>query len=186
VLAYPSWPRKPPPQPQSFYGPFSGTTRVSRCQKRTCCKGRLTEADTLTIRLGATPTGLTSAHLHHPPILFTGQMPFLPPNQQCQSTVLEKMPLNWCPVCLIWPSSELPQDALGAPYLKLWGQFSPTRDPFCHPNDSARTLKRTHSTDPNREHYPNGPSTNWQLKDGTAHAFCWFTDASSPTIQLLI
>jgi len=32
------------------------------------CKGRLTEADTPTIRLGATPSGLTSAHLHHPPI----------------------------------------------------------------------------------------------------------------------
>jgi len=33
------------------------------------CKGRLTEADTST-RLGATPFGLTSAHLHHPPIFF--------------------------------------------------------------------------------------------------------------------
>jgi len=43
------------------------------------CKGRLTEADTPTIRLGATPSGLTSAHLHHPPF-FTGRMPFLPPN----------------------------------------------------------------------------------------------------------
>jgi len=32
-----------------------------------CCKGRLTEADTPTIRLGATPSGLTSAHLHHLP-----------------------------------------------------------------------------------------------------------------------
>ena len=31
-------------------------------------KERLTEADTLTIWLGATPSGLTSAHLHHPPI----------------------------------------------------------------------------------------------------------------------
>jgi len=31
------------------------------------CKGRLTEADTLTIWLGATLSGLTSAHLHHPP-----------------------------------------------------------------------------------------------------------------------
>jgi len=30
------------------------------------CKGRLTEADTETIRLGATPSGLTSAHYHHP------------------------------------------------------------------------------------------------------------------------
>jgi len=39
----------------------------------------------MTIRLGATPAGLTSAHLHHRPF-FTGRMPFLPPNQQCQST----------------------------------------------------------------------------------------------------
>ena len=31
------------------------------------CKGRLTEADTPTIWLGTTPSGLTSAHLHHPP-----------------------------------------------------------------------------------------------------------------------
>jgi len=28
-----TWPTPPPPQP--FYGPFSGTTRVSRYQKRT-------------------------------------------------------------------------------------------------------------------------------------------------------
>jgi len=49
------------------------------------CKGRLTQADTPTIQLGATPSGLSSAHLHHPPI-FTGQIPFLLPNQQCQST----------------------------------------------------------------------------------------------------
>ena len=50
------------------------------------CKARLTHADTPTIRLGTTPSGLTSAHLHHLPIFFTGRMPFLPPNQQCQST----------------------------------------------------------------------------------------------------
>jgi len=31
------------------------------------CKGRLTEADTPTIRLGVTLSGLTSAHLHYPP-----------------------------------------------------------------------------------------------------------------------
>jgi len=31
------------------------------------CKGRLTEAETPTIRMGATPSGLTSAHLHHHP-----------------------------------------------------------------------------------------------------------------------
>jgi len=50
------------------------------------CKGRLTEADTPTIRLGATPSGLTSVHLHHPPIFFTSRMAFLPTNQQRQST----------------------------------------------------------------------------------------------------
>jgi len=49
------------------------------------CKGRLTEADTPTTRIGATPSGLTSDHLHHPPLfLFTDRIPFLLPNQQCQ------------------------------------------------------------------------------------------------------
>jgi len=38
------------------------------------CKGRLMEADTPTIRLATTQSGLTSAHLHHPPIFFTGRM----------------------------------------------------------------------------------------------------------------
>jgi len=46
--------------------------------------GRLTEADTQTIHVGATPSGLSSAHLHHP--IFTDRMPFLLPNQHCQST----------------------------------------------------------------------------------------------------
>ena len=36
------------------------------------CKGGLTEADTPTIRLGAIPSGLTSAHLHHSPFLQAG------------------------------------------------------------------------------------------------------------------
>ena len=60
-----------PPPPQPFYSPFSGTTRVNRCQNfwTLWCKGRLTEADKPSIRLGATPSGLTSAHLHHPPHL---------------------------------------------------------------------------------------------------------------------
>jgi len=49
-------------------------------------KGRLTEADTQTIWLGATPSWLSSANLHHPPF-FTGRMLFLLPNQQCQSTI---------------------------------------------------------------------------------------------------
>jgi len=45
------------------------------------CNGRLTEADIPIIRLGVTPSGLSTAYLHHPPF-FTGRMPFLSPNQQ--------------------------------------------------------------------------------------------------------
>jgi len=39
------------------------------------CKGRLTEADALTIWLGATPSRLTSAHLHHPPCFLQAGCP---------------------------------------------------------------------------------------------------------------
>jgi len=57
--------------PQPFYGAFSGTTRVSQCQKGNFWtlwwKRRLTEADTPTIRLGATPSRLTSARCPSPP-----------------------------------------------------------------------------------------------------------------------
>jgi len=75
--------------PQPFYGPFRdhpGEPVPEENFWTLWCKGRLTEADTPTIRLGATPSGLTSAPLHDPPTFFTGWMPFLPPNQQCQST----------------------------------------------------------------------------------------------------
>ena len=49
---------------QPFYGPFSGATRVSWCQKKSSsgllwCKGRQ-QADTPTIRICATPYGLIS------------------------------------------------------------------------------------------------------------------------------
>jgi len=59
-----------PPPPQPFYALFQDhpTEPVPEENFWTLwCKGRLTEADTLTIQLGATPSGLTSAHLHHPP-----------------------------------------------------------------------------------------------------------------------
>jgi len=75
--------------PQPFYDPFSGTTRVSRCQKRTSGlygarednRGRHTDhpAGRHSIRTNQCPP-LPS------PIFFTGRMPFLPPNQQHQST----------------------------------------------------------------------------------------------------
>jgi len=53
---YRVWLEKASPQP--FYGPFSGT-----------------EADTPTIWLGAIPSGLTSAHLHHSSILLQAGCP---------------------------------------------------------------------------------------------------------------
>ena len=39
------------------------------------CKGRLKEADTLTIGWGDTPSGLTSVHLHHPPYFLRAGCP---------------------------------------------------------------------------------------------------------------
>jgi len=60
--------------PQPFYGPFfrnhPGDPVPEENFWTLWCKGRLTEADTPTIRLGATPSGLTSAHLHHPPTFY--------------------------------------------------------------------------------------------------------------------
>ena len=64
---------EPTPPPQPFYGPFSRTTRVSRCQKKTSGLYGAREdqqRQTQSIQLGATPSGLTSAHFHHPPIFF--------------------------------------------------------------------------------------------------------------------
>jgi len=58
---------------EPFYCPFPGTPSEPMPEENfwtLWCKARLTEADTLTIRLGATPSGLTSAHLHHSPIFF--------------------------------------------------------------------------------------------------------------------
>jgi len=63
----------------TFFRDHSGEPEPEENFWTSWCKGRLTEADTLTIRLGSTPSGLSSAHLHHPHV-FTGQMPFLPPN----------------------------------------------------------------------------------------------------------
>jgi len=57
---------------QPFYGPFwdhPGEPVPEENFWTLWCKERLTEADTPTIRLGATPSGLTSAHLHHPHFL---------------------------------------------------------------------------------------------------------------------
>ena len=49
------------------------------------CKRRLTEADTLTIRLSATPSGLTIAHLHHPPIFLQAGFPSCHPTNSVKA-----------------------------------------------------------------------------------------------------
>jgi len=48
-------------------------------------KGRLTEADTLIIRPGATQSGLSSAHLHHPPIFLQAGCPFCSPTNSVKA-----------------------------------------------------------------------------------------------------
>ena len=75
-----------------FNGPFSGTTQVSRYQKDKT-NLNFTEArdsEWQWHQLGRTQvcTSLqTDNHASTPPLgFFTGWMPFLPPNQQCQST----------------------------------------------------------------------------------------------------
>jgi len=50
-------------------------------------QGKIMEAEVPTVRMGATPTGLTAPPpLQLPQGFFTRRMPFLPPNQQRQST----------------------------------------------------------------------------------------------------
>jgi len=49
------------------------------------CKGRLTEADTPTIWLGATPSGLTRAHLHHPPYFLQAGYPSCRPSKNVKA-----------------------------------------------------------------------------------------------------
>jgi len=49
------------------------------------CKGRLTEADTLTIWLGATPSVLTSGHLHHSPIFLQAGCPSCRPTNSVEA-----------------------------------------------------------------------------------------------------
>jgi len=44
------------------------------------------EAEAPTVLVGVTTTRLTVPHPYNPPRFFTGRMPFLPPNQQRQST----------------------------------------------------------------------------------------------------
>jgi len=74
-----------------FNGPFSGATRVSRYQKGNnlnFTEARDSEWHWHQLGHIQVCTSLqTDNHTSTPPLcFFTGRMPFLPPNQQCQST----------------------------------------------------------------------------------------------------
>jgi len=75
-----------------FNGPFSGTTRVSRYQKSKTnldfTEARDSEWQSQQLGHMQVCTSLqTDNHASTPPLsFFTGRMPFLPPNQQRQST----------------------------------------------------------------------------------------------------
>ena len=74
---------------QQFYGPFfrdhPGEPVPEEDFWTLWCKGRLTEADTLTIRLCTTPSGLTSAHLHHPPYFLQAGCPSCRPTNSVKA-----------------------------------------------------------------------------------------------------
>jgi len=82
-----------------FNGPFSGTARVSRYQKGKTNLNFIEARDSewQWHQLGHMQicTSLqTDNHASNPPLSFTGQMPFLPPNQQHQSTEGIKHSIN--------------------------------------------------------------------------------------------
>jgi len=63
---------------QPSYGPFQelpGWAGARRNLLHFVVQGKITEADTLTTQLGATPSGRISAHLHHPPIFMPDALP---------------------------------------------------------------------------------------------------------------
>jgi len=75
---------------QLFYGPLSpgppGWAGARRELLDFMVQGKINRGRHTDHPAGPTPSGLTSAYLHHPPKFFTGLMPFLPPNQQHQTT----------------------------------------------------------------------------------------------------
>jgi len=87
----PMWTKHPPHTQYPFNGPLSRTSRVSRYQKGKTNLG-FTEArdsEWQWHQLGHMQVCTSiqiDNHASTPPLGFTDRMPFLPPNQQCQST----------------------------------------------------------------------------------------------------
>ena len=96
--------------------PFSGTTRVSRCQTRTSGLYSARE-DKPTIQVGLTPSGLISAHLYHPPIFYRPDA--LPATQPTvskhwrhpvvEAVAMQHLTSTWC------ISIDIPNDYAGHP-----------------------------------------------------------------------
>ena len=83
----------------AFNGPFSGTTRVSRYQKGKTnldfTEARDSEWQCHQLGHMQVCTSLhTDNHASIPSVFFTGRMPFLPPNQQRQSTECKDMHIH--------------------------------------------------------------------------------------------
>jgi len=90
----------PPHTTTTVYGPFSGSTRVSRCQKRTLdftVQGQINR-ERQTHRLGATPSRVTGAHLHDPPIFLQAGCPSCRPTNSVKAlkaTALKATPRQY-------------------------------------------------------------------------------------------
>jgi len=87
--------------PQPFYGPFSGTTRVSRCLKRTSALNFMVQEEINTGRHNEHPAGCHSIWTNQcppppSPIFSMGRMPFLPPNQQCKAQKAKALKAKIC------------------------------------------------------------------------------------------
>ena len=80
------------------------------------CKGRLTEADTLTIQLGATPSGLISAHLHHPPIFLQAGCPCCRPTNSVKALKAKVKNVKWYRFALVPYHSTLWRRNMGSFY----------------------------------------------------------------------
>ena len=85
----------------TFNGPFSGTTQVSRYQKGKTNLDFTEARDSewqwnLLDHMQVCTSLQTDKHASTPPLsFFTGRMPFLSPNQQCQSTEGKSQPLSY-------------------------------------------------------------------------------------------
>ena len=89
--------RKIPPPPQPFYDFFwdhPGEPVPEEDFWTLWCKGRLTEADTPAIRLGATPSRLTSAHLHYLPVFLQAWCPSCRPTNSVKALRTTLSPAN--------------------------------------------------------------------------------------------